>query len=124
MSNGALDAVWPKGGHATAALSAWLAQEAATGRETGDVDSLEPLLQALADTTPAPDSALPDTGIGLELERMLSPPFVRNGTYGTRCSTVVLVERGRLLFVERRFGPDANITGQTAQVLAIPKDMA
>lgn len=124
MSNGALDAVWPKGGHATAALSAWFAEDAATGRETADVDSLEPLLLALADTTPAPDAALPDTGVGLELERMLSPPFVHNGMYGTRCSTVVLVERGRLLFVERRFGPDAQITGQTVQLLPLPEDIA
>jgi len=124
MSNGAFDAVWPKGGHATAALSAWLAGDVAAARETDDVDSLEPLLQALADTTPAPDSALPDTGVGLALERMLSPPFVRNGTYGTRCSTVVLVERGRLLFVERRFGPDAEVTGQTVQALAMPESIA
>lgn len=124
MSNGDLDAIWPKGGHATSALSAWLADDASIARDADDVVSLEPLLTALADTTPAPDAALPDTGVGLELERMLSPPFVRNGTYGTRCSTVVLVERGQLLFVERRFGPDANVSGQTAQVLALPVDGA
>lgn len=124
MSNGSFDAVWPKGGHATTALSAWLEGDAATSRETDDVDSLEPLLNALADTTPAPDAALPDTGVGLALERALSPPFVRNGTYGTRCSTVVLVEHGRLLFVERRFGPDAQVTGQTMQVLDLPEALS
>lgn len=124
MSNGAFDAVWPKGGHATGALSAWLAQDAAIARTTDDVASLEPLLQALADTAPAPDDALPDTGVGLALERALSPPFVRNGTYGTRCSTVVLVEHGRLLFLERRFGPDAEVTGQTVQLLALPEGIA
>lgn len=121
MSNGAFDAMWPKGGHATRALSAWLAEEAAIARDPDDVSSLEPLLQALADTTPAPDDALPDTGVGMALERTLSPPFVRNGTYGTRCSTVVLVEPGHLLFLERRFGPDAAVTGQTVQVLALPE---
>jgi hypothetical protein len=42
--------------------------------------------------TPAPDARLPDTGVGLELERMLSPPFVRGARYGTRCSTVVLID--------------------------------
>lgn len=120
MSNGALDARWPKGGHATAALAAWLADDIATTRDADDVAAIEPLFQALADTTPAPDDALPDTGVGLALERLLSPPFVRNGRYGTRCSTVVLVEPGRLLFVERRFGPDATITGQTVHALALP----
>ena len=123
MSNGALDAVWPKGGHATSALSAWLADEVALTRDASDVATLEPLLQALADTTPAPDAALPNTGVGLALERMLSPPFVRSDTYGTRCSTVVLVERGQLLFVERRFGPDATVSGQTLQVLALPESL-
>lgn len=121
MSNGAFDAVWPKGGHATSALSAWLAEDAASARRTDDVASLEPLFHALADTTPAPDDALPDTGVGLALERMLSPPFVRNTTYGTRCSTVVLVEDGRMLFMERRFGPDAEVTGQTVKVLPLPR---
>ena len=120
MSNGALDAVWPKGGHATAALSAWLSTAWAATRGADDVASLEPLFKALADTTPAPDDALPDTGVGLELERMLSPPFVRNDRYGTRCSTVVLVETGRLLFVERRFGPAGEVTGQTGHLLALP----
>lgn len=122
MSNGALDAVWPKGGHATAALSAWLSDDIAARRDVEDTASLEPLFRALADTTPAPDDALPDTGVGLELERMLSPPFVRNERYGTRCSTVVLVESGKLFFMERRFGPEGEITGQTSRrlELAVP----
>lgn len=123
MSNGALDARWPKGGHATAALSTWLSNDKSATREIDDVASLEPLFQALADTTPAPDDALPDTGVGLELERMLSPPFVRNDRYGTRCSTVVLVDYGRLLFVERRFGPEGHVTGQTAHTLPLPESV-
>lgn len=119
MSNGALDARWPKGGHATGALADWLGDDGAAIRDYQDFASLEPLFRALADTTPAPDDALPDTGVGLELERMLSPPFVRNERYGTRCSTVVLVEPGRLLFAERRYGPDAAVTGETTQVMAL-----
>ncbi|TWI12612.1 NRDE family protein [Aerolutibacter ruishenii] len=119
MSNGALDATWPKGSHATGALAAWLTEDAAATRDVDDAASLEPLFSALADTTPAPDEALPDTGVGLELERALSPPFIRNSRYGTRCSTVVLVERGRLLFVERRFGPEGNPIGQTVQVVPV-----
>jgi uncharacterized protein with NRDE domain len=36
----------------------------------------------------------------------LSPPFVRGERYGTRCSTVVLVEAHAIVFAERRFGPN------------------
>jgi len=104
MSNGAFDAPWPKSGHATRALRSWL-ESPASLREI-DALSLEPLFTALADTLPAPDAALPDTGVGLETERWLSPPFVRGERYGTRCSTVVLVDAESIVFAERRYGPN------------------
>ena len=112
MSNGALDATWPKGAHATQALAAWLATQS-----DEDPDNAE-LFEALADTTQAPDSTLPDTGVGIELERMLSPPFLRGDTYGTRCSTIVLVVNDEIMFLERRFGPNAQVTGETAALLS------
>lgn len=115
MSNGAFDAPWPKSGHATRALAAWL-QSPASGN-TADAAAIAPLLDALADTTPAPDDALPDTGVGLEWERALSPPFVRSERYGTRCSSVVLVGRDEIVFAERRFGPNAQPLGETLAVL-------
>lgn len=115
MSNGAFDARWPKSGHATRALAAWL-DSPASHRDSED-GALTPLFDALADTTPAPDAALPDTGVGLDLERLLSPPFVRGARYGTRCSTVVLVSDDSITFVERRFGPDAQPLGESRAVL-------
>src|SRR5690606_34381207 len=85
MSNGAFDAPWPKGVFATRARQAWrpspLSDTAAPG-----ADTIEPLFTALRDTTRAPDRELADTGVGIELERLLSPPFVRDAAYGTRCS--------------------------------------
>lgn len=119
MSDGAFDAPWPKSAHATRALSAWLASDAPDRHQAGDARALQPLLDALADATPAPDADLPDTGIGRDLERSLSPAFVRDPRYGTRCSTVVLVEHGALTFVERRFGPDAQVTGESARRLPL-----
>lgn len=113
MSNGAFDAPWPKSGHATRALSAWLASPASQAR-AADGAGVAELLAALADTAPAPDAALPDTGVGLELERLLSPPFVLGDGYGTRCSTVVLVEDDAVVFVERRFGPNGAPGGDSA----------
>lgn len=115
MSNGAFDAPWPKSGHATRALATWLQSPTADG--VPDDAALAPLLDALSDTTPAPDAALPDTGVGLEWERALSPPFVRNERYGTRCSSVVLVGQDQIIFAERRFGPDAQPLGDSLAVL-------
>jgi uncharacterized protein with NRDE domain len=110
MSNGAFDAPWPKSGRATRALEAWLAS-AQSGSEEMDEARLAPLFDALADTAPAPDDVLPDTGVGLELERALSPPFVSGERYGTRSSSVVLIGRDHVVFAERRFGPNAHFEG-------------
>jgi len=118
MSNGDFDAPWPKSGHATRALERWLASAAAAEGRTDD-DALAPLFEALADTTPAPDDTLPDTGVGLPLERLLSPPFVRGERYGTRCSSVVLVEDARLTFVEQSYGPNGLRLGRTRASFAI-----
>lgn len=116
MSNGAFDAAWPKSGHATRALRGWL--DSAASRRELDAASIEPLFGALADTMPAPDASLPDTGVGLEMERWLSPPFVRGERYGTRCSTVVLEGEGTIVFAERRYGPDGVPQGDSFAVLA------
>lgn len=113
VSNGAFDERWPKSAHATRALSAWLASPMAEDRDAAGGARLAPLFDALADTAPAPDEALPDTGVGLQLERALSPAFVRGEHYGTRCSSVVLVGADAILFVERRFGPDGSPQGES-----------
>lgn len=108
MSNGAFDASWPKANLATRALGAWLRNGLPADARDADAS---PLFAALADQTPAPDASLPDTGVGLELERHLSPPFVRDPRYGTRCSTVVLVQDDGIRFIEHRFDADATLQG-------------
>ncbi len=119
MSNGAFDAAWPKSTHATQALRTWLAQDlvADPGVEALDADRLAPLFEALADATPAPDHALPDTGVGVALERRLSPAFIRDAAYGTRCSSVVLAGPCAIVFAERRFGPEGRPLGHSHVVL-------
>jgi uncharacterized protein with NRDE domain len=87
-----------------------------TPREGGDL--LEPLFDALADPSEAPDAVLPDTGVGLEWERRLSAAFIRGEAYGTRASTVVLVGDDGLWFEERSFGPSAVPTGRRGRWLA------
>lgn len=95
LSNHLLDSPWPKVERARAALAARL--------PAPGVDSL---LQLLADDAAAPDEDLPDTGVGLDLERLLSSPFIRSPGYGTRSSTVLLAGRARIRCVEQGFGPD------------------
>lgn len=105
LSNGAFDAPWPKTRHLRDALQAWLA--------AGD-EGPAALWDALADEHLAPDADLPDTGVGLELERLLSPAFIRGRDYGTRASTLVLVGHdGESRIHERRFGRDGVFEGET-----------
>ena len=107
MSNGGFDVAWPKTFRLCAAMQAWVDTEA--------LDP-EPLWRALADEQVAPDEALPDTGVGIELERWLSPAFIRGETYGTRASTIIAIDhRGRGYISERRFGPNGRFEGQTTQ---------
>lgn len=94
MSNAQLDDLWPKVQRGTARLGLLL---------DGEV-SPDPLLDILSDRRPAPDEDLPDTGLGRKTERKLSPPFIEGDRYGTRSSTVLLVDRsGTVTFVERTF---------------------
>lgn len=85
VSNALLDVPWPKVERGKAGLRALLERE-----EIG----AEALLGLLADRGAAPDAALPDTGVGLALERALSPLFIDMPGYGTRASTAMLVETG------------------------------
>ena len=112
MSNGAFDAPWPKAVFATRVLGAWL-DSPLGGIAEPERATIEPLFTALRDTTAAPDALLPDTGVGIDLERRLSPPFVLDPVYGTRCSSLVLAGADGVLFAERRYDADGQPTGTT-----------
>ena len=100
LSNHLLDTPWPKIVKGKAALTAAL---------DADVVDPEHLFALLADTRQAPDEALPDTGVGLPWERMLSPIFIESSTYGTRASTIILIDhQGHVTFAERAYAPSAN----------------
>lgn len=105
LSNHLLDTPWPKVTLSKSRLESLLA------RGTPTADELEKLL---ADRTEAPAKELPDTGIGAERERQISPVFVVNPVYGTRCSTAILRARnGELRFVERRFDAAGEFLGKS-----------
>jgi uncharacterized protein with NRDE domain len=102
LSNHLLDEPWPKVQRARSALAGAL----------GDGD--EPLFAMLSETAPAPDDRLPDTGVGLERERSLSPILIAGPDYGTRASTVLRMRRDRARFEERTRDATGGVTGTAA----------
>lgn len=69
-----------------------------------DSKDIEPskLFDLLFDDKTAPDENLPDTGVGLERERMLSSMFIKSPNYGTRCSTVILIDHANDVYFSER----------------------
>ena len=97
LSNHLLDSPWPKLVQArqrfTAALQ-HLPEEAA-------------FFELLADQTIVEDDKLPQTGVPLEWERLLSAVFVKSENYGTRASTLLWQgSDGTLKLHEQSFGPN------------------
>lgn len=78
LSNALLNTPWPKVTSATNSLSNWLKTP----------NSQQPsLAELLSSKTMANDNELPDTGIGIDMERVLSCQKIVTPNYGTRCST-------------------------------------
>jgi uncharacterized protein with NRDE domain len=112
LSNQFLDTPWPKLRRVRRRFDAWLSDPA-----DASASELFTLLDDRATATA--DEELPQTGIPPEWERVLSAPFVLNPDYGTRCSTVLLLEpSGAGYLAERRFDPRGNPTGATEFALA------
>lgn len=107
LSNHLLNTPWPKIQRSKQAMQALLG--------AGEAELTATLFDLLADRSEAPDHELPDTGVGLKRERELSPIFISGERYGTRASTVVLVDKnGGVLFVERSFGIGGKPLGEVA----------
>ncbi|WP_137819264.1 NRDE family protein [Pseudomonas sp. 2FG] len=95
LSNANLNTPWPKVRRAKAALAECL-----------DPPQAPTLLGILGDPQQAPEASLPDTGLGLATERLLSSIFIAGPNYGTRASSALIVQAdGRRQLVERSFGP-------------------
>ncbi|MCE1204951.1 MAG: NRDE family protein [Holophagaceae bacterium] len=93
VSNGAFDEPWPKVEALKAGFIAVAAEDAA-------------LLGLLAEDRVHDQNRLPSTGISLDLERALSPAFIRTPTYGTRSSTILRLGREAVSALEQRFTPE------------------
>ena len=106
VSNASIDTAWPKLARAKHGLVAWLERLS---------DDLDALFDVLADRTLASEASLPDTGISRERERLLSSPFIVSPDYGTRCSTILAIDRaGEVDLRERTFNANGEIDGDVA----------
>ncbi|MBL7951750.1 MAG: NRDE family protein [Flavobacteriales bacterium] len=97
LSNAVLNTPWPKVERAKAALRNALESPAA--------HLVEELFALLRDDARAADDQLPSTGLPLDMERAVSSVFIDTPGYGTRCSTVVLVDTNGAVQVEERTWP-------------------
>ncbi|MBD3584680.1 NRDE family protein [Salinimonas sp. HHU 13199] len=105
LSNGALNDPWPKVSRGVSALSQYCSES--------DTLSEDALFSLLKDKTEAPESALPDTGISKDWEKRLSPIFIQSDEYGTRASTLLLVNRnGNASWSERTYDIQGQVTDQ------------
>jgi uncharacterized protein with NRDE domain len=65
---------------------------------------VEDIFNLLRDATCPPDYELPETGVGIVWERILAPVFINSETYGTRASSIILIDKNdRMTFIERTF---------------------
>ena len=107
LSNEFLDTPWPKLQRVRRRFDPQVLQG-------GEVSRNE-LFAILSDSTQAGiNEQLPKTGLSPEWEQLLSSPFIRNEDYGTRCSTLVLLEpSGAVSLTERRFNRAGSLITET-----------
>ncbi len=95
LSNHLINTPWPK---------VEAGKEALHNELKNDKVEIENLFATLKSEEKADRDRLPDTGVGIEMERMLSPMFIKSSEYGTRCSTVLLIDKdNHVNFVERTY---------------------
>ncbi|MCO5384740.1 MAG: NRDE family protein [Desulfosporosinus sp.] len=98
LSNHLLDTPWPKVLKSKQALASYIEKNALIKSQV--------LFEILADDEKAFDYELPNTGINYVFEKQLSSIFIKGMDYGTRSSTVLLIDRyNHVTFTEKSFSP-------------------
>jgi uncharacterized protein with NRDE domain len=106
LSNHLLDTPWPKLASAKSAF-----REALTTLPAHNL-----FFELLADREIVADERLPNTGVALAWERLLSAIFVSSPHYGTRASTLLTLRNdGQTTLIERSFGSDAQVIGEVRE---------
>ncbi|TVP45170.1 MAG: NRDE family protein [Halomonas sp.] len=113
LSNADLNSPWPKLLHVRHTLEQSLVEEGQPHAWPSSTHS------AMQNPQEAAITELPDTGVGLELERQLSAAFIVGERYGTRATSwLTLDHQGHIEITEQRFGPLGRFEGETT--LALP----
>jgi len=100
VSNADFDTPWPK----LLRLKSALQQQCAQG-----LTQAEDLLPLLQDRSKAAYAELPDTGVPIEIEHMLSAAFVSSAAYGTRASSILTLNRKKSTFFEQGYGAQGTL---------------
>lgn len=111
LSNAQLNTPWPKAQRLRKAAEQAIEESI---RHASDANGLTDLLiAALQSTEIESDENLPNTGVPIEWERMLSAIQIVSPHYGSRCSSVVLADHdGRVWMTETSYHPDGKPSGQ------------
>ncbi|NKB36683.1 MAG: hypothetical protein GKR93_05850 [Gammaproteobacteria bacterium] len=114
VSNAEIDSDWPK-------VSAAREQLDDVVQNAGVIDHIE-LLNILANREVAIDEQLPDTNIGIDWERKLSPMFIKTEDYGTRVSTVITIDNSaEVMFTERTYDREGAVENENRYTFRIQR---
>jgi uncharacterized protein with NRDE domain len=105
LSNHLLDTPWTKVLWAKTAFVSLI--------DSQDEPDPEDIFKILLDQTRPEDIHLPETGAGLDWERIVAPIFITSPTYGTRSSLILMVDgKGHTRLIERSYNsrPDPWMT--------------
>lgn len=105
LSNALLDGPWHKVERSKEKLSSIIA--------TGNVDETG-MMRLMKDRNRAPVAEVETGRLGFEKAHAITAPFIVMPDYGTRCTSIVLVDKeGNWRFIERRFDPAGRQTGES-----------
>lgn len=109
LCNASLDTPWPK-----------LVRIRSTFAENTDATD-QALFTLMHNELRADDNQLPDTGVGLAMERMLSSIFIRGDRYGTRATSLLRrFADGTVSLTERSYAANGRYLGQAQVELPVP----
>jgi uncharacterized protein with NRDE domain len=84
LSNHLLNTHWPKVVRGKTHLQQLI--------NKNEVIQFEDVMDFMSDTTKPSDKSLPNTGVTLDQERILSPMFIKTPDYGTRATSLLLID--------------------------------
>ncbi|MEM0912823.1 MAG: NRDE family protein [Pseudomonadota bacterium] len=117
LSNAMLNTPWPK-------LDAGKAELAKYCQQDRPID-FDQLFSLLKNKQPAQDELLPKTGVPIEWEKKLSSIFIQSPEYGTRSSTLLLINNQQHVYwQERTFNATSDEINRVEHTFAIQDTQA